>query len=83
MLVKQIDHGYEFESPTVNGAFLVKLSLMDNGDEMLETIPVGVPVSFESRKLDRGTIEKSIGTSRWNNFIRMRDEGISTMFIDP
>ena len=83
MLVKKINHGYEFESPTVNGAFLVKLNLMDNGDETLETVPIGVPVTYEPRKLDRGTIEKSIGTSRWNNFIRMRDEGISTMFIDP
>jgi hypothetical protein len=83
MLVKKIDRGYEFESPTVNGAFLVKLSLMENGDELLETVPIGVPVAYEPRKLKSGTIEKSIGTSRWNNFVRMRDEGISTMFIDP
>lgn len=83
MLVKKIDSGFEFESPTVNGAFLVKLSLMDNGDEMLETIPVGVPVSFGPRKLNKGTIEKSIGVKRWKNFVRMRDEGILTMFVDP
>ena len=82
MLVRKINHGYEFESPTKNGAFMVKLSLMDNGDEMLETVPIGVPVSYEPRKLQPGTIEKSIGVNRWNNFIRMRDEGISTMFID-
>ncbi len=82
MLVKKIESGFEFESPTVNGAFLVKLSLMDNGDELLETVPVGVPVSYEPRKLNTGTIEKSIGLDRWKNFIRMRDEGISIMFID-
>lgn len=82
MLVKKIKSGFEFESPTVNGAFLVKLFLMDNGEELLETVPVGVPVSYEPRKLKTGTIEKSIGMDRWGNFVRMRDEGISTMFID-
>lgn len=82
MLVKRIESGFEFESPTTNGAFLVKLSLMDNGDELLETVPVGVPVSYEPRKLKNGTIEKSIGLDRWKNFIRMRDDGIYTMFID-
>ena len=83
MLVKKIVSGFEFESPTINGAFLVKLSLLDNGEELLETIPVGVPVSYEPRQLKPGTIEKSIGSKRWNNFVRMKDEGISTMFIDP
>ena len=83
MLVKKIDSGFEFESPTINGAFLVKLSLMDNGDELLETIPVGVPISYEPRVLKAGTIEKSIGVKRWANFTRMREESINTMFIDP
>ncbi len=83
MLVKKIDKGFEFESPTLNGAFMVKLTLMDNGDELLETIPIGVAVSYVPRKLESGTIEKSIGNKRWNNFVRMKDEGIRTMFIDP
>ena len=83
MLVKKIKSGFEFESPTINGAFLVKLSLMDDGEELLETIPVGVAVSYEPRVLKSGTIEKSIGSKRWSNFIRMKEEGINTMFIDP
>lgn len=83
MLVKKNVSGFEFESPTINGAFLVKLTLLDNGQELLETIPVGVKVSYEPRQLKSGTIEKSIGSKRWSNFVRMRDEGISTMFIDP
>jgi hypothetical protein len=83
MLVKKIVSGYEFDSPTINGAFLVKLSLMNNGDELLETIPLGVAVAYKPRELKQGTIEKSIGPKRWNNFLRMRDEGIETMFIDP
>ncbi len=83
MLVKKIDKGFEFESPTLNGAFMVKLTLMDNGDELLETVPIGVAVAYEPRKLDSGTIEKSIGKIRWSNFVRMKDEGIKTMFIDP
>lgn len=83
MLVKKIVSGFEFESPTINGAFLVKLSLMDNGDELLETIPVGVSVSYKPRELKPGTIEKSIGAKRWNNFVRMKEEGMESMFIDP
>jgi hypothetical protein len=83
MIVKKISQGYEFESPTINGAFMVKLTLFDNGNELLETIPMGVPVSYEPRELKSGTIEKYIGTKRWSNFIRMKDEGIRTMFIDP
>ncbi len=83
MLVKKIDQGFEFESPTINGAFMVKLTLMDNGDELLETIPIGVAVAYEPRKLKSGTIENSIGIQRWKNFMRMKDEGIRTMFIDP
>jgi hypothetical protein len=83
MLVKKIVRGFVFDSPTTNGAFLVKLSLMNNGDELLETIPMGVAVAYEPRHLQPGTIEKSIGSKRWSNFIRMKDEGIDTMFIDP
>jgi len=83
MLVKKTDTGFEFESLTINGAFLVKLTLGDNGKEFLETIPVGVPVHYEPRDLKPGTIEKSIGSARWGNFVRMKDEGINTMFIDP
>ena len=83
MLVKKIDSGFEFESPTINGAFMVKLTLEDSGNELLETIPVGVPVTFEPRELKPGTIEKSIGSKRWSNFVRMKEEGINTMFIDP
>ncbi|MCG8571644.1 MAG: hypothetical protein MJB14_16030 [Spirochaetes bacterium] len=83
MLVKRVNNGYEFESPTVNGAFIVKLTLTDKGEEKLETLPIGVPVTFTPRDLDKGTIKKAIGDERWKNFEKMKKDGISTMFIDP
>jgi hypothetical protein len=83
MLVKRIEKGYEFESPAVDGAFIIKLTLTDAGEETLETIPVGVAVSFTPRDLEPGTIEKTIGKVRWENFLTMKTERISTMFIDP
>ena len=83
MLVKRIEQGYEFESSTRDGAFIIRLTLTDNGEEKLETIPVGVAVSFTSCKLENGTIEKAIGDVRWKNFLSMKAGGIATMFIDP
>ncbi len=83
MLVKRIEKGFEFESPTSNGAFIVKLTLTDNGEETLETLPVGVPVAFTPRNLEQGTIEKTVGEERWKNFLKMKEGEISTMFIDP
>lgn len=83
MLVKKIANGYEFESPTKDGTFIVKLTLDNNGEETLETLPIGVPVSFTPCKLSKGTIKKTIGDAKWNNFIKMKDQGIKTMFIDP
>lgn len=83
MLVKRIEKGYEFESPTTDGAFIVRLTLRDNGEEKLETVPVGVSVAFRPSDLEPGTIEKALGEERWQNFSNMKAEGISTMFIDP
>lgn len=83
MLVKRVKNGYEFENPTTDGIFIVRLTLTDNGEEKLETVPVGVAVSFIARDLEPGTIEKAIGEVRWQNFLNMKKGGISTMFIDP
>ena len=83
MLVRRIKNGYQFESPTIDGAFIVSLTLTDSGKEKLETCPVGVPASFKPRILPDGTIEKTVGTVRWKNFLKMKEKGIPTMFIDP
>lgn len=83
MLARSFENGYQFESPTINGAFIVKLTLTDEGEERLETVPVGVAVKFEPRILPEGTIEKVIGPERWRNFLSMKEKRIATMFIDP
>lgn len=83
MLARRIKGGYQFESPTINGAFIVKLTLTDEGEEKLETCPVEVDVRFEPRILTKGTIEKAIGPERWANFSKMRDKKMEKMFIDP
>jgi len=67
----------------MDGAFIVRLILTDNGEEKLETVPVGVTVSCIAHDLEPGTIEKAIGEVRWKNFLKMKEGGISTMFIDP
>ena len=82
MIVKKIDSGYEFSTYTNDGAFLVTLTLTDAGVETLNTVPVGVPVSFTPLKLKRGTIKKAVGKERWKNFLRMKKLAIPTMFID-
>ena len=83
MLARRIEEGYQFESPAIDGAFIVKLTLTNDGEEKLETLPVGVAVEFEPRILPKGTIEKAIGPERWKNFLIMKEKGIATMFIDP
>lgn len=83
MLVRRVKNGYEFESPTNDGAFIVRLMLTDSGKEKLETCPVGVAVSFKARVLPPGTIKNAIGPERWKNFLHAREKGIATMFIDP
>ena len=82
MIVKKTANGYEFSTHTSDGAFLVTLTLDDSGAETLNTVPVGVPVSFTPLELEKGTIEKAIGEQRWQNFLRMKELDISTMFID-
>jgi len=82
MLVKKTINGYEFESPSNDGAFIVTLTLLDNKKETLHTIPVGVPVTFTPLELKPGTIKQTIGAQRWKNFLRMKELEISTMFID-
>jgi len=84
MLVKKVGNGYEFTSPTIDGTFLVKLTLTDRGEEKLNTVCLAVAVSLTPRKLKPGTIRKAIGEERWANFARMKKRtGTSTMFIEP
>lgn len=83
MLVKRIENGYQFESLTTDGAFIVRLTLLDSGKERLETCPVGGSVCFKARTLPIGTIERAVGPERWKNFQQMKKREISTMFIDP
>jgi len=82
MLVKRLENCYEFESMTKDGAFMVSLTLTDDGKESLYTIPLGVKVNYEPLALKSGSIKKIIGKTRWNNFQRMKELGITTMFID-
>ncbi len=83
MLVEKIENGYQFTSPTVDGAFVVKLTLTKGREERLNTISVAMSASFPQRKLPPGTIRKAIGEERWSNFVRMKKLGLSTMFIEP
>ena len=82
MLIKKVENGYEFETSTVDDAFIVRLTLLNDGKEKLQTIPVGVPVSFISRELDPGTIQKAIGEKRWKNFERMKKLNVEYMFAE-
>lgn len=83
MLVNMINNDYEFVSPTTDRAFIVTLTLTEDGKEKLHTVPVGVAVSFKQLDLKPGTIKKAIGKERWENFLKMKKQKISTMFIDP
>ena len=83
MLVKKIGDNYEFESPTKDGAFIVKLIITRTGEEKLSTMPVYVHTGLEAQNLPPGTIRTAIGEERWQNFVRMKEEGFSSMFIDP
>ena len=83
MLVRKIGDTYEFESLTTDSAFLVKFILTDSGEEKLTTLPIGVDVVFTPKNLKPGSIKETIGDIRWQNFLRMKDKGIDTMFIDP
>jgi len=83
MYVEKIDGVYKFTSPTINGAFIVKLTLTKEGDEELTTIAVNFPVAFVPRKLKKGTIRKAIGETRWKNFLRMKKRGLASMFLEP
>ena len=44
MLVKKVGNGYELTSPTIDGTFLVKLTLTDRGEEKLNTVCLAVAV---------------------------------------
>ena len=83
MMARKIENGYQFESTTADGAFIVRLILGDDGSETLASYPVGVPVTFKPRQLESGTIQQAIGPERWENFLSMKEKGIATMFIDP
>lgn len=82
MHVKKVNGDYEFTCSTTDGEFIVKMILMENGGERLNTQPVENPGIFPARDLEPGTIAKAIGSERWENFLRMKDKGFDTMFID-
>jgi hypothetical protein len=83
MIAKKIAGGYQIESPTINGVFVVKLTLTDKGEESIETCSTAVGVCFPIQKLDPGTIERIVGSSRWQHFLEMKEKGLEQMFIDP
>jgi len=83
MIAKRIEGGYQTESSTINGAFIVKLTLFDNGQEYVETCPSTMGVCFPRQALDPGTIQKILGPQRWQHFLEMKEKGIDQMFIDP
>jgi len=83
MLVEKINTDYRFTSPTVDGAFVVKLTLCKDKSEYLQTICVAMSASFRKRKLEAGTIRASIGEVRWKNFMRMKKLKLDSMFIEP
>ncbi len=61
MLVEKNNQDYQFTSPTVDGAFVVKLTLTKAKVEKLNTISVALSASFPQRKLKPGTIRAAIG----------------------
>ncbi len=83
MIAKRVEGGYQIESPTINGVFVVKLNLTDEGEERLETCTTKLKFCLPSQVLHPGTIEKIIGSKRWKNFMNMKEKGIEKMFIDP
>ncbi|MDP8214244.1 MAG: hypothetical protein RAO92_08205 [Candidatus Euphemobacter frigidus] len=83
MIAKGIEGGYQLESPTINGVFIVKLTLTDEGEERLETCTIKLEFCLPPQVLDPGTIEKVIGPKRWKHFLEMKEKGIEQMFIDP
>ena len=83
VIAKKTEGGYQLESPTINGVFVVKLALTDSGEESIETCSTAAGVCFPVQKLDPGTIETIIGPERWKHLNEMKEKGIVQMFIDP
>lgn len=81
MLVRKFDKNYEFTATTTDGTFIVTLILDINGQETLNTQPVGVSLKFPPRNLENGTIRKAIGEEKWKNFERMKSMNVTTLFI--
>ena len=83
MIAKRVENGYQFESPTINGLFIVKLTLTDEGVELSEICTTKLKFCLPLQALHPGTIEKIIGSKRWKHFLEMKEKGIDNMFIDP
>lgn len=83
MIARKIEGGYQLESPTINGVFVVKLTLTAAGEEKIETCSTAVGVCFPIQELDPGTVERIVGPERWQLFEEMKEKGIEQMFIDP
>lgn len=83
MIAKRIEGGYQLESPSINGIFVVKLILTESGEEKIETCSTAAGVCFPIQELDSGTIRRIVGPDRWKVFEEMKEKGIEQMFIDP
>jgi hypothetical protein len=83
MLVTKVNGGYEFASPPAEGALKVKLVLDGDREEKLVTELVGLPISFEPRDLEPGTIRRLIGEECWQQFLRMKELGFDTLILEP
>jgi hypothetical protein len=83
MVVRKVHDNYEFEIPTVDAAFTVKLTITATGEERLSTTSVRVPTVLLAQDLEAGTIRMAIGEECWQKFVHMREEGFPTMFMDP
>jgi hypothetical protein len=83
MIAKRVEGGYQLECPSINGIFVVKLTVSDGGEEKAETCTTKLKFCLTPQELPPGTIEKIIGLKRWKLFIEMKEKGIEKMFIDP
>ena len=83
MIATKVKEGYKLESPTIDGVFVVKMTLNDTGEESIEICSGRAGVCFPVQKLNPGTIEKIVGPQRWRFFQKLKEEGVDRMFLDP
>jgi hypothetical protein len=83
MHCKKIDNDFQFTTPSIDGVCVVKFIYTDEEEEKLTTVLPGIECSFRPRDLEPGTIKKVIGEKSWERFLRMKQKGISDMFLNP